>query len=43
MSLASDVASVLESLSYGTWGGGTTPGATIFVQHVYSVGMRNLL
>jgi hypothetical protein len=33
MALAGDIASVLESLGYGTWGGGTTPGASIFTQH----------
>jgi hypothetical protein len=30
MALAEDLAAVLETLGYGTWGGGTTPGATIF-------------
>jgi hypothetical protein len=33
MSLASDIASVLESLGYGTWGGGTTVGVTLFLNH----------
>jgi hypothetical protein len=33
MSFASDVASVLESLGYGVWGGGTTVGASIFTAH----------
>jgi hypothetical protein len=33
MSFAGDVASVLESLGYGVWGGGTTVGASIFTAH----------